>query len=323
MSAFVHKMTVKTALTDENAENLALEVFKAGGLVALPTETVYGLAADATNGEAVAGIYEAKGRPSFNPLIVHCDSLEMAIQYGDFGDQALKCAQHFWPGPLTLVVPYKKNTGLSDLVRAGLDTVAIRVPMGKSRDIIRAYQKPIAAPSANLSGKISPTTADHVAAQLDGRVDLILDGGPASVGLESTIVSFAQAKPVLLRPGGLSTEMLEAHIGAPLHHAAPDSEIKAPGMMLSHYAPNATLRLSATEIDGEDGALTFGAAKLDARHVLSLSESGDLKEAAANLFSCLTLFDELGVERIAVSPIPTSGLGLAINDRLARAAAPR
>ena len=323
MSAFVHKTTEKIALTDENAENLAREVFKAGGLVALPTETVYGLAADAKNGEAVASIYEAKGRPSFNPLIIHCDSLEMAMQYGEFCGQALKCAKHFWPGPLTLVVPYKKDAGLSDLVRAGLDTVAIRVPMGKARDIIRTYQKPIAAPSANLSGKISPTTADHVVAQLNGRIDLILDGGPASVGLESTIVSFVEGKPILLRPGGLSTETLEDHIGAFLHHSTPDAEIKAPGMMLSHYAPNATLRLSATEIDGEDGALTFGAAKLDARHVLSLSESGDLKEAAANLFSCLTQFDELGVERIAVSPIPTSGLGLAINDRLARAAAPR
>lgn len=323
MSAFVHKTTEKTALTNENAENLALEVFKAGGLVALPTETVYGLAADATNGEAVANIYEAKGRPSFNPLIVHCDSLEMAMQYGEFSDEALKCAQHFWPGPLTLVVPYKKSAGLSDLVRAGLDTVAIRVPMGKARQIIGAYGKPIAAPSANLSGKISPTSADHVAAQLNGRIDLILDGGPASVGLESTIVSFVEGKTALLRPGGLSTETLEEHIGAPLHHSTPDGEIKAPGMMLSHYAPNATLRLSVTEVDGEDGALTFGAAKLDADHVLSLSENGDLKEAAANLFSCLTRFDELGVKRIAVSPIPTSGLGLAINDRLARAAAPR
>ncbi|MEP3631278.1 MAG: L-threonylcarbamoyladenylate synthase [Hyphomicrobiales bacterium] len=319
----MHKTTEKTALTSENAENLALDVFKAGGLVALPTETVYGLAADATNGEAVASIYEAKGRPSFNPLIVHCDSLEMAMQYGEFSNEALNCAKHFWPGPLTLVVPHKKGAGLSDLVRAGLDTVAIRVPMGKARNIIGAYGKPIAAPSANLSGKISPTSADHVAAQLDGRIDLILDGGPASVGLESTIVSFVEGKTVLLRPGGLSTETLEEHIGAPLHHSTPDGEIKAPGMMLSHYAPNATLRLSATEIDGEDGALTFGAAKLDAHHVLSLSESGDLKEAAANLFSCLTQFDELGVKRIAVSPIPTSGLGLAINDRLARAAAPR
>lgn len=319
----MHKTTVKSALTSENAENLALDVFKAGGLVALPTETVYGLAADATNGEAVASIYEAKGRPSFNPLIVHCDSLEMAMQYGVFSDQALQCAQHFWPGPLTLVVPYKKGAGLSDLVRAGLDTVAIRVPMGKSRQIIGAYGKPIAAPSANLSGKISPTSADHVSAQLNGRIDLILDGGPASVGLESTIVSFVEGQPVLLRPGGLSIEMLEAHIGAPLRHHASDGKIKAPGMMLSHYAPNATLRLSATEIDDEDGALTFGATTLTARHTLSLSEDGDLKEAAAKLFSCLTQFDTLGVKKIAVAPIPTTGLGLAINDRLVRAAAPR
>ena len=319
----MHKTTKKIALTSEGAENLALDVFKAGGLVALPTETVYGLAADATNGEAVASIYEAKGRPSFNPLIVHCDSLEMAMQYGEFSDQTLKCAKQFWPGPLTLVVPYKKDAGLSDLVRAGLDTVAIRVPMGKARHIISAYGKPIAAPSANLSGKISPTSAGHVDAQLNGRIDLILDGGPASVGLESTIVSFVESKPIVLRPGGLSTEMLEAHIGAPLHHAVSDGEIKAPGMMLSHYAPNASLRLSATKVDGEDGALTFGTSTLDAPHVLSLSKSGDLKEAAANLFSCLTQFDALGVKSIAVSPIPTLGLGLAINDRLARAAAPR
>ena len=319
----MHKTTKKIALTSEGAENLALDVFKAGGLVALPTETVYGLAADATNGEAVASIYEAKGRPSFNPLIVHCDSLEMAMQYGEFSDQTLKCAKQFWPGPLTLVVPSKKDAGLSDLVRAGLNTVAIRVPMGKARHIISAYGKPIAAPSANLSGKISPTSAGHVDAQLNGRIDLILDGGPASVGLESTIVSFVEGKPIVLRPGGLSTETLEEHIGAPLHHAVSDGEIKAPGMMLSHYAPNASLRLSATKVDGEDGALTFGPSTLDAPHVLSLSKSGDLKEAAANLFSCLTQFDALGVKSIAVSPIPTTGLGLAINDRLARAAAPR
>jgi len=219
--------------------------------------------------------------------------------------------------------PYKKGAGLSDLVRAGLDTVAIRVPMGQARHIIGAYEKPIAAPSANLSGKISPTSADHVATQLSGRIDLIVDGGPASVGLESTIVSFVEGKPVLLRPGGLSTEILEAHIGAALYNAKTDGEIKAPGMMLSHYAPNAVLRLAATEMEGEDGALTFGSANLEAAHVLSLSESGDLKEAASKLFSCLTRFDELGVTKIAVSPIPTSGLGLAINDRLARAAAPR
>ena len=319
----MHKTTKKIALTSEYAENQALDVFKAGGLVALPTETVYGLAADATNGGAVASIYEAKGRPSFNPLIIHCDSLEMAMQYGEFSAQALNCAQQFWPGPLTLVVPYKKGAGLSDLVRAGLDTVAIRVPMGKARDIISAYGKPIAAPSANLSGKISPTCADHVDAQLNGRIDLILDGGPASVGLESTIVSFVEDIPVLLRPGGLSTEAIEGHIGSHLYSANPDGEIKAPGMMLSHYAPNATLRLEATEIDGEEGALTFGNSHLDAPHVLSLSQSGDLKEAAANLFSCLTQFDALGVKRVAVSPIPTTGLGLAINDRLARAAAPR
>ena len=319
----MHKTTKKIALPSEGAENQALDVFKAGGLVALPTETVYGLAADATNGEAVASIYEAKGRPSFNPLIVHCDSLEMAMHYGEFSHEALNCAQQFWPGPLTLVVPYKKEAGLSDLVRAGLDTVAIRVPMGNARHIISAYGKPIAAPSANLSGKISPTCADHVDAQLNGRIDLILDGGPASVGLESTIVSFVEGRPILLRPGGLPTETLEAHIGTSLHHSTPDGEIKAPGMMLSHYAPNATLRLSATKVDGEDGALTFGTSTLDAAHTLSLSQSGDLKEAAANLFSCLTQFDELGVERIAVSPIPTTGLGLAINDRLARAAAPR
>ncbi|MEP1442298.1 MAG: L-threonylcarbamoyladenylate synthase [Hyphomicrobiales bacterium] len=319
----MQKSTETIALDSTNAENLALDVFGAGGLVALPTETVYGLAADATNGEAVARIYEAKGRPSFNPLIIHCDSLEMAMRYGEFCDQALKCAKQFWPGPLTLVVPYKKSAGLSDLVRAGLDSVAIRVPMGKARDIIGSYGKPIAAPSANLSGKISPTSANHVAAQLNGRIDLILDGGLASVGLESTIISFVDDEPILLRPGGLSSEMLEAHIGAPLNRPESHGEIKAPGMMLSHYAPQATLRLSATELDGEDGALTFGSATLDAPHTLSLSESGDLKEAAAKLFSCLTRFDELGVQKIAVSPIPMTGLGLAINDRLARAAAPR
>lgn len=299
----------------------ALSVFQKGGLVAIPTETVYGLAADATNGQAVARIYEVKGRPNFNPLIAHCSTVEMVMHYGDLSPLAMKCADHFWPGPLTLVVPYR--TGLSDLVRAGLNTIALRVPQGISADIIAELGKPIAAPSANLSGRVSPTTADHVYRQLGNKVDLILDNGPCEVGLESTIVSFAGDTPVLLRPGGIATEVLETFLGMPLQEAVSDAPIIAPGMLASHYAPLASVRLDATAIDGEDGALNFGMSHLKAARTLTLSETGNLREAAARLFSCLADFDQDGIRSIAVAPIPDHGLGKAINDRLRRAAVPR
>lgn len=301
----------------------ACEVLKKGGLVAIPTETVYGLAADATNSQAVARIYEAKSRPHFNPLIAHCDSLEMALRYGDFSKHALRCAETFWPGPLTIVMPYRSSSDISDLIRAGHQTVAIRIPKGVSAEVIKAYGKPLAAPSANLSGRLSPTTADHVERQLGKRVDLIIDDGACSMGLESTIVSFADDNPVLLRPGALNVELLNECIGQDLQATADNATIMAPGMLASHYAPLGRVRLQADDIRGEDGALNFGYSTLKAEHTLSLSETGDLAEAATNLFSHLAIFDERGVRKIAVAPIPDRGLGKAINDRLRRAAAPR
>ncbi|MEP6356438.1 MAG: L-threonylcarbamoyladenylate synthase [Hyphomicrobiales bacterium] len=316
-------MTAILKASDLNTINKALAVFRAGGLVAIPTETVYGLAADATNGEAVARIYEAKGRPNFNPLIAHCSTVEMALRYGHFSAVAQKAADHFWPGPLTLVVPYREEGGISPLVRAGLDSIALRVPNGVSSPLISALNKPIAAPSANLSGRISPTTAHHVQSQLDGLIDLIIDGGPCDFGVESTIISFQEDQPILLRPGGVEIEMLEQVLGARVQSASADSPIVAPGQLASHYAPIGQLRLNATQVADEDGALNFGNSKLSARTCYSLSESGDLREAAARLFACLSVFDEKKARHIAVAPIPEVGLGIAINDRLRRAAAPR
>lgn len=316
-------MTGILKASDLNAINEALSVFRAGGLVAIPTETVYGLAADATNGEAVARIYEAKGRPNFNPLIAHCSTQEMAFRYGHFSKVAQKAADHFWPGPLTLVVPYREGGGISPLVRAGLDSIALRVPNGVSCPLISALDNPIAAPSANLSGRISPTTAHHVQSQLDGLIDLIIDGGPCDFGVESTIISFQEDQPILLRPGGVEIEVLEQVLGTRVQIASADSPIVAPGQLASHYAPIGQLRLNATQVADEDGALNFGNSKLSAPTCYSLSESGDLREAAAQLFACLSVFDEKKVRHIAVAPIPEVGLGVAINDRLRRAAAPR
>lgn len=301
----------------------ACDVLGRGGLAAIPTETVYGLAADAANGAAVARIYEVKGRPSFNPLIAHCADLGMARRHGVFGEAALACARRFWPGPLTLVVPYAGGEGISALARAGLPTVALRVPDGASAEIIAKFARPLAAPSANLSGRVSPTAADHVMRQLGGRIDLIVDGGPCEVGVESTIVSFAGEKPVLLRPGGVSGEVLEEALGEALLRPGEGGPVAAPGMLASHYAPLGAVRLDAADMRGEDGALNFGGSRLEAEHTLSLSGTGDLREAAARLFACLAAFDERGVRRIAVAPVPERGLGAAINDRLRRAAAPR
>lgn len=317
---------MKTAIlkaSSNSLENEGLAVFRAGGLVAIPTETVYGLAADATNGEAEARIYEAKGRPSFNPLIAHCSSLEMALRYGHFSKLAQRVVEYFWPGPLTIVVPYRQGAGISSLVRAGLDSIALRVPDGVSRPIIAELGQPLAAPSANLSGRISPTTAHHVKTQLDGRIDLIIDGGACGVGVESTILTFHGDQPVVLRPGGIGFEEIEEVLGLTLQSASPDGQINAPGQLASHYAPTAQLRLNALEIENEDGALNFGGSKLTTSHSFSLSETGDLVEAASRLFADLAALDEKRVQRIAVAPIPEKGLGVAINDRLRRAAAPR
>ena len=293
----------------------AADILARGGLVAVPTETVYGLAADATNPDAVARIYAAKGRPSFNPLIVHVADLAMAERYGALDPLARALAEAFWPGPLTLVVPLRADArpALAAAVTAGLDTVAIRHAPGAMADLAARLDRPLAAPSANLSGRLSPTTAAHVAAQLGDRVDLIVAGGSCEVGLESTIVR--TVPPTLLREGGVPREEIEVVTG-PL--AAPGGAIQAPGMLASHYAPNAGLRLDATDRRPGEALLGFGPVAGD----VSLSSGGDLGEAAENLYAMLAELDA-DHDAIAVAPIPEEGLGAAINDRLRRAAAPR
>lgn len=297
----------------------AAALLSSGDLVALPTETVYGLGADARNGRAVAAIYAAKNRPQFNPLIVHVPSIAAARQYVEWSDTADILAQAFWPGPLTMVLPLIKGHGLSPLVTAGLSTLALRVPAHPSATaLLEAFDGPVAAPSANPSGRISPTTAAHVLQGLGDRVAAIVDDGPCSVGLESTILGLTP-NPVLLRAGGLPIEAIEAALGKPLpvlsHH---DKTITAPGQLTSHYAPNAALRMNAQHAKADEVYLGFGAMECD----LNLSQNGDLLEAASALFDCLHQLDALNLP-IAVAPIPDRGLGRAINDRLTRAAAPR
>ncbi|NHK28970.1 threonylcarbamoyl-AMP synthase [Parvularcula flava] len=303
-----------------DAAEKAAQILSQGGLVAVPTETVYGLAADATDDHAVARIYEAKGRPSFNPLIIHVTGLEMAATYAEISPLAEKLAAAFWPGPLTMVLPVRADSGLSKLVTAGLDTVAIRCPQSEpAQAILAAFGRPFAAPSANPSGGLSPTSAAHVAAGLGAKVDMILDNGPSSVGVESTILAVGETLS-LLRPGSITIGQIEKVTDQAVEIKEKSAEILAPGMMESHYAPNALLRLNAkTPASGEE-FLGFG--PISTPHALNLSPSGDLTEAAANLFAYLHRLDE-AAEKIAVAPIPETGLGIAINDRLRRAAAPR
>jgi L-threonylcarbamoyladenylate synthase len=302
----------------------------AGGLVAFPTETVYGLGADAANGGAVARLYDAKGRPSFNPLISHVPDLDAARRLARFDAMSERLAQTFWPGPLTLVLPKAASCPVSDLATAGLDSIAVRVPHHPvARALLAAFCRPVVAPSANRSGHVSPTTAPHVLADLAGRIDLIVDGGPASVGVESTIVACLDA-PALLRPGGLPRTEIERALGYALQdgeHLHDDEAPLAPGQLASHYAPRSRLRLDAASVDAGEILLAFGPALPPgaerARQVLNLSPRGDLIEAAANLFSHLRALDAAGAGSIAVMPVPQSGLGEAINDRLRRASAPR
>ncbi len=311
----------RTELLQPDAAGIAraAALLAAGGLVAFPTETVYGLGADARNSLAVARIFEAKGRPRFNPLIVHVASAQAARRYVDWTEQADALARAFWPGPLTLVLPIRADSGLSDLVTADLPSLAIRVPAHPlAQQLLSAFGGPVAAPSANPSGRISPTTAAHVMAGLDGRVDAVLDGGPCPVGLESTILGLT-GEPTLLRHGGLPAERIEACLGQPLDHDITPRKLTAPGQMESHYAPDALLRLNATSATAGELMLGFGAMDCD----LNLSPSGSLTEAAANLFPHLHALDARAAGRIAVAPIPETGLGRAINDRLRRAAAPR
>ncbi len=303
---------------DETGLSRAAELLRAGALVSFPTETVYGLGGDATNDRAVARIYEAKGRPSFNPLIVHLPNIDAVSEFARLDGAARDLAQAFWPGPLTLVLPLKPNAHLSRLVSAGLPTVAIRVPEHPlAHKLLEKTGRPVAAPSANPSGRISPSTAQHVLDGLSGRIEAVLDGGPCAVGVESTIVGIDPA-PVLLRPGGLPAEALEQALRAPLgrHDGA---TISAPGQLTSHYAPNAKMRLNVVDPLPGERLLGFGPVTAD----LNLSPAEDLVEAAANLFAMLHELDAAGDTPIAVSPIPNHGLGRAINDRLMRAAAPR
>jgi len=293
----------------------------AGGLVAFPTETVYGLGADARNGEAIARLYAAKGRPRFNPLIVHVGSLEAARRLGRFDAAAEKLAAEFWPGPLTLVLPKRPDGGVADLALAGLDSVAVRVPAHPvARALLTVFKGPVVAPSANRSGHVSPTSAAHVLADLRGRIDMVIDAGPCAVGVESTIVACLD-EPTLLRPGGLPREQIERVLGQPLAIASiADDAPLAPGMLSSHYAPKARLRLDADAAGPDEALLAFGPAP---GATFNLSPRGDLIEAAANLFSHLRALDAAGAKRIAVMKVPREGLGEAINDRLKRAAAPR
>ena len=312
--------TLHLAATSEGiAEAAAL--LRAGGLVAMPTETVYGLAADARDDRAVARIYAAKNRPSFNPLIVHLPDLAQVARYAVLTPEAEGLAQAFWPGPLTMVLPLREDSSLSPLVTAGLTTVAIRLPAHPvARDLLRAFGGPVAAPSANPSGRVSPTRAAHVLAGLSGRIEAVLDGGPCTVGVESTIIAM-DGPPALLRPGGVSVEAIEAVLGAPLARPGDPALPKAPGQLASHYAPEAGVRLNAEAGRPGEVLVGFGAVKGD----LTLSDGGDLLEAAANLFHLLREADALAGPggAIAFAPVPETGLGRAINDRLRRAAAPR
>jgi len=305
----------------------AAEALRDGKLVALPTETVYGLGADATNDEAVAAIFEAKGRPRFNPLIVHVLDVEQGRKYGEFNRLALKLAEAFLPGALTLIVPRVEGCGISHLATAGLDTVALRMPAHPvARALLRAAGVPLAAPSANKSGKVSPTTADHVRDQLGDKVAIILDGGPCSVGIESTIVACIGDDPVLLRPGGISREEIETALGRKVRtpEVGADTAPTAPGQLESHYAPRARLRLEAKDVRPGEALLAFGPeVPGTGGPVLNLSEAGNTREAAAKLFAYLRELDDSGVETIAVMAVPEEGLGEAINDRLKRAAAER
>jgi L-threonylcarbamoyladenylate synthase len=316
----------------EAAVDAAARCLAAGGLVAFPTETVYGLGADAANPTAVARLYQAKGRPAFNPLIAHVGDLAAARRIARFDTAALALAEAFWPGPLTLILPKTSDCAVADLATAGLDTVAVRIPAHPlAREILSRFGGPVVAPSANLSGHVSPTTAGHVAEDLAGRIDLIVDGGAVAVGVESTIVGCFEP-PMLLRPGGLPRAEIERVLGRALAQPPEDAEGDngqplAPGMLASHYAPRTPVRLNADRLQPGETLLAFGPHAVPgidaAAAVMNLSARGDLAEAAARLFGYLRALDAKAARAIAVMPIPNEGLGEAINDRLRRAAVGR
>lgn len=306
-----------------HALDRAADIIRAGGLVGMPTETVYGLAADAGQGDAVARLYTAKGRPRFNPLISHVTDAAMAERLAHIPPLARRLMEEFWPGPMTLVLPRRDTAPVSELATAGLDTLALRAPRHPAaRALIARLDRPLVAPSANPSGGVSPTTAQHVLDGLGTKIDLVLDGGPCPVGLESTVIAVGASvetnQATLLRPGGLDRDAIEAVTG-PLARAGDGHAPASPGMLKSHYAPNAPIRLNARTVEPDEVWLGFGNIAGD----LNLSARGDLAEAASHLFAYLRKLDADGARRIAVAPIPQTGLGEAINDRLRRAAAPK
>jgi L-threonylcarbamoyladenylate synthase len=326
----LHGLGRVTRLLTDAAEAAAL--LRAGELVAFPTETVYGLGGDARHDRAVAAIFEAKGRPHFNPLICHFVDADAAFAEVAPDVRARELAARFWPGPLTLVLPRVPRSRVALLAGAGLDTLAVRVPAHPlALALLRAADTPVAAPSANRSGRVSPTTAAHVMAELGGRIAGVLDGGPCAVGVESTVLDLSGGGAVLLRPGGVTREAIEdaiGPVGVPLRaDAAPAPTLRSPGLLVSHYAPSLPVRLAAREMAGDEALLAFGDALPGAAVTFNLSVSGDLAEAAARLFAGLRWLDAEGAARgcarIAVQPVPEWGLGVAINDRLRRAAAPR
>lgn len=318
-------LQMNTQILANTAEGIARasQFLAEGQLVAIPTETVYGLAGDARNAAAVAQIYQAKGRPSFNPLIVHVPDLEPALEIAEFSDAARALAAVFWPGALTMVLPLREGSGIASLVTAGLETVALRMPAHPAaRQLLRVFGSPVAAPSANPSGRVSPTTAAHVAdaeSGLGGRIAAVLDAGACPVGVESTIIGWLEdGRPALLRPGGIAAEDIESVLGQALAHPVADPHApNAPGQLTSHYAPRASVRLNALSPQTDEVYISFGQSG-----GLELSASGDLAEAASRLFDVLRQADRDG-RPIAVAPVPEHGLGAAINDRLRRAAAPR
>ncbi len=309
------------------------DALQQGQLVAFPTETVYGLGANARDDKAVARIFDAKGRPRFNPLIIHTYSAESAFLYVQANDVAVELAEYFWPGPLTMILPRRKDCSVSELASAGLSTLAVRVPRHElAQELLRMTGLPIAAPSANRSGSISPTTPQHVAESLGDRIGMILAGGACDVGLESTVIDLTSGTPLILRPGAITAEEIERSTGLKAYYDFGETDKpRSPGQLLRHYAPGAKLRLNAVDIEEDEALLAFGSLKfmgskgggfardLPEERLLNLSETGDLIEAAANLFRMMRMLD-MKNDRIAVMPVPEQGLGIAINDRLRRAA---
>ncbi|WVT74061.1 L-threonylcarbamoyladenylate synthase [Sinorhizobium chiapasense] len=319
---------IDTGREPDRAIERACAVLAEGEPVAIPTETVYGLAADATNPDAISRIYEMKGRPRFNPLISHVSDMAMAEAHVRFDPVSRRLAEAFWPGPLTLILPQRPQSTVHALASAGLDTLGIRMPDGFSRRVIARFGRPLAAPSANTSGKISPTSAAHVDADLGEKLKLILDAGPAEIGLESTIIKVDGDEIRLLRPGGLDAAEIERLLDRPvIRPETAGATIEAPGMLASHYAPGAAVRLDAADVRSGEALIRFGGDRIageeEAAVVLDLSPTGDLREAAANLFDYMKRADASGAATIAFGPIPSEGLGEAIIDRLQRAAAPR